>query len=124
MFFKILLFEISDMEQKYFNELWNLLNYEALLKCMKVMFKWFSLHMWFVNKYFWTCQNESTSKKLWNSFKMYDTHAQVVFSVLVCGLLRKTFELMLQIWKVGISSVHVALVLRKYNLSGFLSFNI
>ena len=39
MFFKILLFEISDMEQKYFNELWNLLNYEALLKCMKVMFK-------------------------------------------------------------------------------------
>jgi len=79
--------------------------------------------MWFADKYFWTCESESTSKKLWNSFKMYDTHVQIVFSVLVCGLVIKTFELMVQIWKVVTTCVHVVLVLKKYSLSCFICFD-
>jgi len=54
---------------------------------------------------------------------MYDTHVQVVTFVLVGGLLRKTFKLMLQIWKVGTSCVHVAIVLKKYSPSDFLCFD-
>jgi len=41
---------------------------------------------------------------------MYDTHVQVVSSILVCDFMGKTFELMLQIWKVRTSSIHVALI--------------
>jgi len=44
---------------------------------------------------------------------MYGTHVEVVSSSFVCGLLRNTFELMLQIWKVGTSCVHVALAFEK-----------
>jgi len=60
-------------------------------------------------------QNGSTYRKLWNYFKMYDTHIQVVSYVFVCGLLRKTFELILQIWQVRTSYIHVAFILKKYN---------
>jgi len=55
---------------------------------------------------------------------MYDTYIQVISSVLVCRLLKKTFQLILQIWKVGILRIHVALVLKKYSSYSFLCFDI
>jgi len=54
--------------------------------------------------------------------KICMTHLSTSF-VLVCSLLKKIFELMLQIWKVGTSFVHVVLVLKKYSLGDFLCFD-
>jgi len=47
-FRNILIWHYEKIKKKYFNKLWDLLNYEVLLKYMRVVFKWFL----YFDKYF------------------------------------------------------------------------